>query len=65
MRICPTPARRSGDSEQKSASQRLWARRPAHLCSSSTADVGGGADKLPLGKNGGIVLGKRTSPAMP
>lgn len=34
-RICPTPARRSGDSEQKSASQRLWARSPAQRSSSS------------------------------
>lgn len=55
-RICPTPARRSGDSEQKSASQRLWARSPAQRSSSSRAVSGGGAARLACGKNGGTVL---------
>ena len=35
-KICATPARLSGASETKSANQRLWALKPAHLFSKSS-----------------------------
>ena len=58
------PARRSGCSATKSTIQRLWARMPARRCSYSSG-VGGCANSTKLGKNGGTVLGKMTSPTTP
>ena len=58
------PARRSGASEQKSASQRLCALMPAHRSSYSSL-VGGRATTMPVGKNGGTVFGKITSATWP
>lgn len=63
-RIWKTPARRPGAAAQKSASQRLWARRPAQRRRNSSA-VGAGAIREPDGKNGGMVFGKTTSATMP
>ena len=60
----PMPARRSGYWPQKSSSQRLWARTPARRCSYSSG-VGGAANSTKLGKNGGTVFGKITSPTTP
>ena len=56
---CARGARRT-----KSTSQRLWARMPARRCSYSSG-LGGRANSTKLGKNGGTVLGKTTSPTMP
>ena len=58
------PARRSGYSATKSASQRLCARMPARRAGNSSG-VGGPAITAPVGKNGGTVLGKTTSAAEP
>ena len=58
------PARRSGNSPHQSTSQRLWARMPASRWSYSSG-LGGWANSTKLGKNGGTVLGKTTSPTMP
>ena len=63
-KICATPARRPGTSLQKSTNQRLWARRPAHFRSYSSA-VGTFMMRLPRAKKGGTVFGNRTSAAMP
>ena len=63
-KIWPMPARRSGASLQKSTSQRLWARIPASRCSYSSGG-GGWANSTKLGKNGGTVFGKITSPTIP
>ncbi len=63
-RIWTTPARRPGASAQNSASQRLCAWSPAQRIVYSAA-VGGWAISEALGKNGGMVLGKRTSATMP
>jgi hypothetical protein len=65
-RIWATPARRPGVAAQKSASQRLWAWSPAQRRSRSPDVAGGGwFSSEGAGKNGGIVLGKMTSPTMP
>lgn len=55
---------RPGACAQKSASQRLWARRPAQRCSYSARE-GAGAISEAEGKKGGMVLGKTTSATMP
>ena len=51
-KIWPMPARRSGNSSQKSFSHRLWAWMPARRCSYSSG-LGGRANSTKLGKNGG------------
>ena len=63
-KIWPMPARRSGNSSHQSTSHRLWARMPARRCWYSSGG-GGLAKSTKLGKNGGTVLGKTTSPTMP
>jgi hypothetical protein len=55
---CAMPARRPGVCEQKSASQRLWARRPAQRRSTSPWSADGGWNVSDdFGKKGGMVFG--------
>jgi hypothetical protein len=59
------PRRRTGAWLQKSASHRLCACRPAHLCSSVAASRGTPVRWARMSKNGGSVLGKMISALTP